>query len=112
MLELKAKLDRNIRRIFDCFQKVTVVLSDGRRIQGTVIHQTQPLITSRGDPRPPPSRYSMWDLAVVVTHSPLCPALPLPLATSLPPQGDPYSTKLYLIMYLESYSTVVKCFIN
>lgn len=68
-------------------KKVTVVLSDGRRIQGTVIHQTQPLITSREDPRPPPSRYSMWDLAVVVTHSPLCPALPLPLATSLPPQG-------------------------
>ncbi|XP_063843650.1 uncharacterized protein LOC135090635 [Scylla paramamosain] len=68
-------------------KKVTVVLSDDRRIQGTVIHQTQPLIMSQGDQRTLPARYSMWDLAVVVTHSPLCPALPLPLATSLPPQG-------------------------
>lgn len=65
---------------------IIVLLSDGRRVQGKVIHQTSPLITCREGPRPPPAGYSMWDLAVVATSSPLPQALPL--ATSLPPQGN------------------------
>ncbi|XP_050711061.1 uncharacterized protein LOC126995504 [Eriocheir sinensis] len=64
---------------------VTVLLSEGRRIQGKVIHQTSPLITCQEGPQPPPAGYSMWDLAVVATPSPLPHALPL--ATSLPQQG-------------------------
>lgn len=65
-------------------RKVTVLLSDGRRTQGTVIHQTRPLTTHQTGTKPPAAGYSMWDLAVVVTSSPLPHALPL--ATSLPPQ--------------------------
>ncbi|KAG0721959.1 Peroxisomal leader peptide-processing protease [Chionoecetes opilio] len=66
-------------------KEVIVILSDHRRTKGTVIHQTQPLTTRAKGLVPPSAGFSMWDLAVVVTSSPLTQALPL--ATTLPPQG-------------------------
>lgn len=64
---------------------VRIILSDGRSLQGQVIHQTQPSTlnhqTESGIQEP-----SVWDLAVITTTSTL--PFALPLASKLPPKGS------------------------
>ena len=110
VLERKFKISR---KTFS-FQEVVVLLSDGRMIEGSVIHESHPLTTRDEGTTPSPSSYSMWDLAVVVTSSPLTQALPL--ATSLPPQGDShspsYSSNLFLNISIEPSMLKIISFIN
>lgn len=65
---------------------VRVILSDGRSLQGQVVHQTRPSTLNKQSGQGNQD-CSVWDVAVVVTTSPLPSALPL--ASDLPPKGLP-----------------------
>ncbi|XP_042230604.1 peroxisomal leader peptide-processing protease-like [Homarus americanus] len=65
---------------------VRIMLSDGRKLPGRVIHQTRPYMLNHQS-KSSTQGSSVWDLAVVITDSSL--PMRLPLASTLPPKGSP-----------------------